>query len=76
MVNDIKLDGVFCNIMHLHITTPPVHIWDASCVCSTSIKVYVTDFFNFCYFHIVLISMAKKIFNSDFPSLCCDVPKT
>ena len=40
-------------------------------------KVYMTDFFLFARLNLpnVLISVAKKIFDSDFPSPCFDVPK-
>ena len=40
-------------------------------------KVYMTDFFLFARLNLpnVLISIAKKNFDSDFPSPCFDVPK-
>ena len=40
-------------------------------------KVYMTDIFIFAQLNFpnVLISVAKKFFDSDFPSLCFDVPK-
>ena len=40
-------------------------------------KVYMTDFFLFARFNLpnVRISVAKKFFDSDFPSTCFDVPK-
>ena len=40
-------------------------------------KVYMTDFFLFAQLNLlnVLISIAKKNFESDFPSSCFDVPK-
>ena len=40
-------------------------------------KVYMTDLFLFARLNLpnVLISIAKKFFDSDFPSLCFDVPK-
>ena len=42
------------------------------------LKVYMTDFFLFARSNLpnVLISIAKKIFDSDFPSPCFDVQKT
>ena len=44
---------------------------------SYGVKVYMTDFFLFARLNLpnVLISVAKKIFDSDFPSPCFDVPK-
>ena len=41
------------------------------------VKVYMTDFLLFARLNFpnVLISVAKKIFDSDFPSPCFDVPK-
>ena len=41
------------------------------------VKVYMTDFFKFARLNLpnVLISVAKKLFDSDFPSPCF-VPKT
>ena len=42
-----------------------------------TLKVYMTDFFLFARLNLpnVLISVAKKFFDSDFPSPCFDVPK-
>ena len=42
-----------------------------------AVKVYITDFFLFAQLNLpnVLISVAKKIFYSDFPSPCFDMPK-
>ena len=44
---------------------------------TAEIKVYMTDFFFFARLNLpnVLISVAKKIFDSDFPFPCFDVPK-
>ena len=41
------------------------------------LKVYMTEFFLFVQLNLpnVLISVAKNFFDSDFPSLCFDVPK-
>ena len=53
------------------------HILLCPGVKSGDLKVYMTDFFLLARLYLpnVLISVAKNFFDSDFPSLCFDVPK-
>ena len=69
-------DILICHMATVYLTLFPEYMLSIP-ACMGNLKVYMTDFLLFAQLNLpnVLISVAEIFFNSDFPSLCFDVPK-